>query len=233
MRAKDIKTSPIARELKKEYLREHLENVKTLINNWIPQLNAPDPFTSSGGLWGWQAVYRPPIEQDLDNNHILRRHVRSRALWHHYTNWEQTLEEIWDLADEIREQAEAMHAEQSVNEEREYTDGYMGVALWKGFDIARGGVLEDYYKPPDDRIGVNYGAYKISASETTADACVSVVEEHRALIHHVAALKGMKELAGSWRKLLKLQEQMQPIARRTLRSNDILYPCKFCRHLWI
>lgn len=233
MHAKDIKNSLIAEELKKEYLREHLENVKTLINNWIPQLSAPDPFASSGGLWGWQAVYRPPIEQDLDNNHILRRHVRSRALWHHHANWEQILEEIWDLADKVREQAEVMYAKESVNGEGEYTDGYMGVALWKGFDIARGGVLKDWYKPSDERIGVNYGAYGIETSATVAEACLLVAKEHRALIHHVAALKGMKELAGLWRKLLKLQEQMQPIARKTLRSNDILYPCKFCRHLWI
>lgn len=232
MRAKDIKTSPIARELKKEYLREHLENVKTLIGNWIPQLSAPDPFDISGGLWGWQTVYRPSVEQDLDNNHILRRHVRSRALWNHHANWEQILEEIWDLADEVREQAEATYAKELINREGEYTDGYMGVALLKGFDIARSGVLEDLYKLSDERIGVNYGAYRIETSATVAEACLSVAKEHQALIHHLTALKRMKELAASWRKLLKLQEQMQLIARKTLRSNDILYPCRFCRHLW-
>ena len=38
---KSMKHSAVAREIKKEYLKEHLEQVEGLITEWIEQLRAP------------------------------------------------------------------------------------------------------------------------------------------------------------------------------------------------
>ena len=78
--AKGVKQSAIAGEIKKEYLKDHLEQVEDLITEWIEQLNAPDPFSPHDGILGWESDYRPKLEGDLDSNHMLRSHVRSRVL---------------------------------------------------------------------------------------------------------------------------------------------------------
>lgn len=229
---KKVANSSVARELKKEYLREHLDDVRGFIGKWIPQLIAPLPFAWHESRWGWQSVYKPPLEQDSASNHMLRRHAKSRALWKHHTNWEETLEDIWCLASEIWERAEDMHLGQLGNAERHYAAEYMGVALWKGFDLACGQILDNWYKTPIDGRGLAYGAYIIDVSAVSTQERSSTEDKHRALISDLAGFEEMKELAALWHKVIKLQEQMHGIAGRILKSNDILYPCRFCRHLW-
>ena len=94
---KPLKNSAIASEIKREYLKEHLEIVKKIIEDWISELVAPSPFAPLKDIWGWQSVYRPSAEQDPDSNHMLRRHLRSRALWYHHAAWVRKLENIWQI----------------------------------------------------------------------------------------------------------------------------------------
>ena len=99
---KAVKHSTVAQDLKIEYLKEHLENVKRLIAEWVMQLNAPTQLAPQKGVWGWQSVYQPFAEQDPDSNHMLKRHLRSRALWSQHAGWDVKLERIWDLIKQVR-----------------------------------------------------------------------------------------------------------------------------------
>lgn len=230
--AKAVKYSSIAGEIKKEYLKEHLENAKKLIENWILELNTPEPLTPHKGVWGWQSVYRPSIEQDLDSNHILRRHLRSRALWSHHANWERKLGSVWHLTNQVRKEANDKHLEQSSNKQRQYSAEYVTVALWKGFDSALGRKIEEWYKVPDDQHGLAYGAYKLELAVTGSDERSSIEKEHREFIYYLSQLEEMRQLIELWQEVLTLQAHTQAIGNKVLKSGDVLYTCMFCRHLW-
>ena len=229
---KAVKYSTIAQELKKEYLKEHLEDVKNLISNWIPQLIAPEPLSPNKGAGGLQPIYRPPTELEPDNSHILRRHLRSRALWSHHANWERKLDSIWDIAAKLCEEASNKYGIISKNTKRQYTDDYVTVALWRGFDLAYGGKFWDWYKVPDDKHGVSYGAYKVELSAKTSNKRSLIISEHRDFIKYIAELYDMNTLIELWKEVAGIQERMQSISIKALKSRDILYPCTLCKHLW-
>lgn len=231
--AKAAKHSEMAKEIKKEYLLQHLDEVKTLITNWISQLGAPNPLAPREGIWGWLSVYRPALEEDPDSNHMLRQHVRSRALLRHHAGWEHKLDSIWSLINEVRKRASDKHAEQSVKEQRKYSENYLGVALWAAFDSAcTGKPLKIRYKVPDDERGVACGDYKIELATATVEERSLIQKEHQDFTYYVSGLKDMKDLTDLWGEVQRLQEHMQVLASKALKSNDILYPCRFCRHLW-
>jgi len=230
--AKAVKYSTIAQDMRKEYLKEHLEKVKKLIEDWIPELKAPEPLSPYKGAWGWQSIYKPPTELEPDDNHILRRHLRSRALWSHHANWERKLDSIWDIAAKLRQEVGDKYGTISKNTKRQYTDEYVTVALWKGFDLACGEEVDDWYKVPDDQPGVSYGAYKIELSAKTSNKRSLIISEHRDIIKYIAGLDYMNTLIELWKEVVRIQEHTQSISIRALKSADILYPCTFCKHLW-
>ena len=229
---KPVEKSFIATEIKKEYLKEHLNSTKSLIESWVHQLTAPSLFAPWEQKWDWQSVYQPPLEQDLDSIHILRRHLRSRTLWHHHANWEIKLSSIWHLANQVVKQTNDKHLEQSGKKARQYSEYYIWTALWKGFELACGSKIYKLYKATDDKIGVAFGAYKIEMSAASAKKRSAIEKEHWDFIHTIAEIKAASELAGLWFEASGIKEQMTAIAGKALKSNDILYPCKFCRHLW-
>lgn len=229
--AKAIKYSEIAREMKKEYLKEHLKNVRKLIEDWLPTLKAP-PLMPQKGIWGWESAYSPSVEQDPDNNHILRRHLRSRALWSHHANWELRLNNIWHLTNQLYKDANNQPLKQSENIQIQCTPEYFTVALWKGFDVANGREMDDWYKVPDDQRGVLYGAYKIELSVTTKKERSLIEKEHRQFVNYLAQLPEMRQIVILWHEAGALQTQMYSIVNKALKSGDILYPCMFCKHLW-
>lgn len=229
---KAVKYSPVAREMKKEYLKEHLETIKALIGSWMAELYAPEPLTPSSGIWGWQSVYSPPEENYPDNNHMLRRHLRSRALWSHHSSWQRKLESIWHLTEQVRAEAEAKHKQLSDNKQWQYTAEYTKVALWKAFDVAFGKGIDEWYKEPDEQVGLAYGAYKIEVSATSSEERSSIQAEHRELVSFLSQLTTMKQLVELWGGVEELQSQMGAIASKALKSGDIFYVCMFCKHLW-
>ncbi len=230
--AKTVKYSSVAGEIKKDYLKEHLEDVKKLIHDWIPELYAPPPLTPHKDVWGWKTVYGSPIEQDPDSNHMLRRHLRSRSLWRYHSEWENELEIAWRLINKVRQKSDAKQKELSNSAQMQYSSEYTSVALWKGFDVANGRQLEDWHKIPDDQHGISYGAYKIELSAVNQADRALIKQEHRELIDHLAKLNDMRQLIELWSTVSKLQEQMRGIASKILKTGNILYPCTFCRHLW-
>lgn len=230
--AKNVGDSAVSLEVKKEYLKEHLSSVRSLIENWSQQIKASFPFAMEGVAWGWRSPYRPREGQDADNNHILRHHLRSRALWKHYSNWEKLLDEVWHLTGQVREHSGRLHLANSSDKTWQYTDDYFGTALWKGFEKALGKLVEKRYIVPDDHIGVFFGVYQIEKSVENEHDRRRVQEEHWDLINQVAELEETKELVHKWVEVMRLEEDMAKIGLTTLRSNNFLHPCRFCRHLW-
>ena len=231
--AKAVKHSAMAREIKKEYLVQHLEDIKRLITSWISQLSVPNPLAPRGGVWNWQLVYSPDLERDPDSNHMLRRHVRSRALWIHHTEWERKLNILGDLLSQVRKLAEDKYLEQLSDELEKYKENYIGVALWVAFDSTYSRKpLQIHYKILDNEPGVALGDFKIELSASTANERTLIENEYKDFIHYLVGLEPMKELSTLWHEIQNVQEQMRALARKALKSNDILYQCRFCRHLW-
>lgn len=230
--AENVRNSSVAQEIKKEYLKEHLDYVRSLIGTWVSQLNAPPPLAPQKDSWGWQSVYRAVEEIDPDNNHMIRRHLRSRTLWTHHAEWERNLDHIYDLQSQLGKQADRMRRDRFGNKQWEYHEDYLGTTLWKGFEKACGRRVRRWYDPPHDDRGAFYGSYRIELSVGNAEERANIEQGHWELIRDVAELKQMKELAELWGGVLRLQEQMQAIVGKALKSNDILYPCRFCKHLW-
>ena len=182
--------------------------------------------------WGWSIIHRLSSEQNPDTNHMIRRHLRSRALWSHRANWEHKLENIWQLTGQVRDDIKKKHVKQSSSKQWHYTEDYVNIALWQGFEVACGRTLSLDYKVPDSKIGLSFGAHLIETSARSAKSRTLLEKEHGEFILGIAAAKEMKELADLWSEVAELQEAMRAMAEKALRSNDILYACRFCRHLW-
>jgi len=195
-----------------------------LINSWIPQLIAPEPLNPKQGTEGWQSSYRPVAEQDPDNNHMLKHHLKSRALWSHHANWERKLDKIWHLLEVLRDEVNIKYGIIASNTRRQYTPEYVTVGLWKGFDLAYDREFKDWYKKPDDQQGVSYGAYKIEVSAKSPAVRSLVIKKHMDFTHYITGLEDMKALVEIWRDTILLQKQMQSIINKSLKSVDILYP---------
>jgi hypothetical protein len=230
--AKQMKHSPVATELKKEYLREHLESIKSLVRRFISELHPPEPLAPNERAWGWQSLYRPPSENNPDDNHMLRRHLKSRALWRHYRNWEQKLEGIWQLIQQVRLIAEDRKNQLSENGKWKFTDESAPLALCKAFDIALGRPLNLQFKLPEDQLGLSYGAFRIEESAKTSEARLLIEEKYRKFIHYLSETSTMIELANSWLQASQLELQVSSLAEDALKSGDIFYMCRFCRQLW-
>lgn len=232
--SKAVKYSKIAGEIKKEYLKKHLSEVKNLVDKWIRELNPPSPFgrDRDQSSWGWKVIYRPSTEQDPDSNHMLRRHLKSRALWSHHANWERKLEGIWYSIKKVRQVATKIYVKKLTVKQRQYTEDFVSTALWQGFEAACGKVLQLDYKDPKNHKGRSFGAYVIETSVKAAGGYSLVEREHRDFSYEIAQTEEMKNLADQWSDVAKLQEAMAAIATKALKSSDILYPCQFCKHLW-
>lgn len=227
-----VKESNLAKEIKKDYLKKHLEEVIGLIERWIGELDAPPPLGPREGSLAWRSVYSPATEQDPDANHMLRRHVRSRTLWKHHAVWQANMDKVWNLTQRVQEKAMDRVAERARKKVRKYTQDYGSVALWKAFDLACGREPDITYREPDNRVGLACGAYTIELSAQSTSERSSVKSEHRRLTRYLADLDEMWELAAMWGEVTALQDRMRAIAGQALKSRDILYPCRFCRHLW-
>ena len=228
-RKKDVSVNESTRN---KYLWEHLDEVKELITKWVPQLVALPPFDYQQQEWGWDSPYVPALERDPDSNHILRRHLRSRALWSHHWNWERHLNRIWTLSQAVREETAISYRGLKRKKQRTHHEDFVNTALWKGFQKACEVRVDHMYRPSDDGIGVFYGAYRIDDYAESAEERMLIEREHWGLIESTAKLEKMVEIADIWKEVQRLQDQMKLIAGEALMSNDIFHHCRFCKHLW-
>lgn len=236
---KKTKNHDLMLQIKKERLDKHLAQVEKLIGEWVPELSAPDPFASCtrGDSWGWQSRYEPDTEQNSDSNHMLRKHLKSRALWKHHADWQNGLGRVFQMLDSVRRKAGQMHHEASrdrkpASKKREYTESYLGTALWRAFCLARKQAPNIDYTRGDGGKGVKFGGYVIETSSGTEAEFAAIGEEHRGLSRKLSKLSEMKEIAGEWALICELQSRMQALVSKALKSSDYLYPCTFCKRLW-
>jgi len=232
--AKETKYSAMAKEMKTIYLKEHLDEIKETAEKWKSELTAPSPIVRERGkiIWGWSTTYKPTQELDPDSNNMIRRHVKSRTLWTHHTNWEHKVKNIWELTNQIYIDVKKKHHDQASEKKGQYTDDYVNTALWEGFEMACGRTTNLNYKEPDNKIGLSYGAYTIETSVTSKESRNLIEKEHREFCSAIAATKEMKDLARLYSEVAELEAAMKAIVTKTLKSNDILYTCRFCKHLW-
>jgi len=226
-----LQKSTIVAEIKKEYFKEHLDKVKKLIELWINELSAPPPYSKEQRR-GWQARYSPATEQNPDNNHMVRKLLKRRTLWRHHTDWEQKLQLIFSLINQAQIAANDIQAKQSSNLQKVYTSDYLDTALWQGFELASGNKLKLAYKTLDNGKGIALGGFKIEAETATSGEYNLIIKEHEGFINEISQMECMKKLVNEWSDIKSLQESMKTIAKRAVKSNDILYPCGFCKHLW-
>lgn len=231
--AKALKQSAVAKELKKEYLVQHLEEVERLISNWIEQLKVPGPFSPHEEGLGWKSEYRPPLEADPDSNHILRSHIRSRALWRHHTEWERQLALAWSLVTQLREMSIGQLPLSGDEGALGISTNYIGTVLLAAFEgLRQNRRVRMNYKIPENGLGVAAGDFKIDIGATTEKQRKAIQEKHSDLAISIAQQQAMKQLVDCWHEIVALEGRMTQLVSRILKSRDILYPCRFCRHLW-
>ena len=248
-------TGETVAEVKKERLKKHLnEEVPKLILEWVKQLNAPGPFLyRDDDRWGWQSPYRLALEHDPDSNHVLRRHLRSRALWRHHADWEKAMDGIFELMKIVRQETDTK-IDVAIKELQEagaggvggiptthYTPHYRGSALWEAFNLALGQKqgLSYHLNQTPGATGVYYGSYLIESSASSESQVAKIQKEHGNLIWVVAFLRAskkeetiMEKIVIEWRKAEESAGKMKGLAMKTLKENDIFYTCRFCRRLW-
>jgi rubrerythrin len=225
-----MSSSVIVMEIKKERLKRHLDELEELIGEWRRQLFAPDLFhVSESNLWS--VSYRPTCEQDLDNTHMLRRHIRSRAFWKHHGEWENKLGAIDQKSQILLEVANAyMAALAKEKMQTRFTPLFIRVALEHGFTWCTGREpARQYGREPSGRVWC--GAHFIT-EETSPEELVEVEKAHRCLSSKLRGSDEMKEVVHLWEEAKKSEKRMGKLLSDVLKSGDIIYPCRFCRKLF-
>ncbi|MGA2160310.1 MAG: hypothetical protein ABSG90_13995 [Dehalococcoidia bacterium] len=228
--------SHITIEIKKGLLLEHIDEVRRISSSWIEEVRAPVPFhvhlDNNVVKSGWGEVYTPTTEKEADNNHIIRHHLKSRALWHHHAEWQLRLKETWTLSETIREMAEKERDLITVSRANAMTDAYVPTALWQAFELKLEKKFHKLYREPDNKIGVRLGSYLIEESAQNPDVREKIEAEHCDLIYKTAAYPEMGRLLTLWVKVREIEDKVRYLAGTSVKANDFLYPCRFCRHLW-
>lgn len=217
--------------IKEQKLKKHLEKeVPKLVRAWLKELQPQRPFYPGG--WS-ESPYRPSIERDEDSNHILRRHLKSRRLWEHYTSWEQYVDKAHALAVEVRTISKQIYEghQKTLQSPRQLTDDYLEIALWRGFDFALNENPQNWYGPGDNSKGVKYGTWVIETSASPEEVEL-VAKEHWNLICQLGRLPKMGLLVKEWQRVQESGKRIQALAEKALAEHDIFNPCRFCRRLW-
>ena len=222
----------VVREIKKDWLRAHLSDIEALIRDWLIQLRAPGPFHRSDSE-AWPIVYLPIVERDADNNHMLRKHVRSRTLWRHHAEWEKSLGVIKGVAKGLSGTANSYVAE-LVKERSQFqlrpTALFAHSALEEAFNQSAHNRTQQGYEPSKPT-GVMHG--NLDIEEAASHEQISEVEKaHKQLVELLRGSPGMSGLVTIWHAAEESEGRMSRIIGYVLKAHDILYPCRFCKRLF-
>ena len=221
-----FKMGQVGLEIKKSRLLKHLDEIEDLGREWVRQLYAPDPFGVSPISFDPSSPgYRPDVERDEETNYMLRRHFRSRQLWKNHSGWEEKLRAIARIREGLLERFG-----QKTNG-GDLTDAFLNTALEDAFDQVLNRGLSFNFELGDGGTSVMYRARIIVKSDRPVDLD-SVRNCHKKLGEEAAASKEMGEAVELWREVMTLQEGMIGLVRTALRASDLMYPCRYCKHLW-
>lgn len=215
--------------LKRDRLRVHFAEVEKLASAWAVQLRAEEPFPAVDSEI-WPMSYKPSLEGDRDNNHMLRRHIKSRALWKHHADWQRKLELVNGLCEMLAiEAASQMEAVGQSSPDLNFSKMFARTALEVAFVKTMGRSSPRKYEPKSGH-GFNFGGILIERV-ASADSIDGVKDVHSRLIDYLAVRPELKEIVGCWNDLKETESRMIRIVEVILKSGDIFYPCRFCRKL--
>ena len=227
------RVSDVKREIKKKWLEQHLEEVETLAGEWLGQLFLANPFYPFKYEEEWKDTYQPPVECDADRNHMLRRHVRSRTLWAYHAKWQQLLREFTALRKETLQEAKRLGEGKG-----EY---WILTALWQAFERAKNPPrsedeegawelrMKSYYRlDSPSSTAVMFGGFATGEMGDVGE----VRQLHLDMVRRLAGSDHLREAHDVWANIEDLGQKMSGIGGRILKAHDILYSCRYCRHLW-
>lgn len=212
--------SEAASQLMKERLAKHLDYVESLIKNWMQELSIPIPFVIGEKSWPVDLEFIPSNEKDVDKNHMIHRHLRSRALWRNHSEWERCIREIERLGIAIYKKAAQKHPGVSKN--------YLQTALWAAFETATGGKIRKLYELVEGK-GVTFYGHIIDLQDNFT--VKKREDEHWEIISELSKCEEITKLIIMRKQARVFQERMTGLANKALLSSDIFYPCKFCKRL--
>ncbi len=143
--------------------------------------------------WSLQTRYVPPTEQDAVTNHILRKHLRKRAIWSNHTKWELTLNAVTELATSARNKVSLLM--ETHRGRWEITEDYEGTALQKALELATGQESEAAYS---QKAGFSRGVWLddiLIEKSARPNEMQEVSSLHRQLVEQAAQSKEMLALA--------------------------------------
>ena len=222
--------SIMVQDLKRQRLGKHLEEVQQLGEEWGAQLSSPNPFTREFDQKD-PGRYKPSLEVDVDVFHMLKRHIKSRALWKHHTKWESDLNKIRESEQLLAKETEGLVTEmQRQSPKLEFTKWFGNTALEEGFlKISKLPSVRKY--EPKSGGGLIFGGYDIEEI-ATGDSISLVEDNHKWLIRQLEKCSEWKDLLRYWRSVKRTEESMGKIVNDTLKSSDIFNHCRFCRKLF-
>lgn len=234
------KASDMEREIKARWLEEHLEEAEKLVGEWLLQIKLGDPFYPPRDEMVWEVPYEPAIEQDEEKSHVVRRHIRSRALWTHHTTWLRLLRAFNEHRKELLKEANEFVRSQAQLQLRQFQirrESFAFSAIWEAHEGElrkqgkKGGSSPEYLLN-DAGLGVKFGDFLIEGSATKEEQVLPVRKSHENLTKHLANSDRFKEAIRVWSDIEDLEKKIGTIGRRVVKSHDILYSCQYCRHLW-
>ncbi len=220
--------SEIVKEIKKERLKRHFDEVDRLTRLYHPQLYTPLPFHASEDE-PWPAVYRPKVEQDANANHMMRKHIHSRAFWKHHGDWERELEGICNAGGTLLEVTAADYLKGLIetNKKIQPTRLFSRTAVEDAFNTYVEIKVNDSYEFRQDR-GVKYRGHLIEETSVQEDF-EEVKEAHLNLVDNLRTSPLIPDIAGRWKAAKSHSESMNKLLDGVLLAGDIVYPCRFCR----
>lgn len=205
----------------KERLTEHLRSVDSLIKDWVGELSLPLPFDFGEKSWPCRVLYTPRSEGAVDKNHILRHHLRSRALWRNHAEWVRTVRRLEELGHAICKLAREMRPEGSV--------AYREAALWAAYRLAIGEKFKKKYEVEQGK-GITF--YGVTIDDTTVTTEKDrVADDHWKMLRSLAYCKEMAMFIEMLEQARAFQKRIVDLATRAQSSSDIFYPCKLCKRL--
>jgi len=200
---------------------------------WLAEIDTPRPF-SQEDLNPKNiriAPYQPPLERDPDINHMLRKHLNSRVLWRHHSEWTLVQQSLAKAANRLVELGQARMDKLAQEKGIQPTLWFLNSALEDAFAAVVGGVGRTAQPESDPYGGVIYRGNKIETG-ALPDELEKVTRALKQLITMLRRLPGMAALVGSWSQMKQHEESMKKIGGDALKASDIFYSCRFCRKLF-
>ena len=231
--------SDVLKEIRKDWLLEHLNEVEELIGAEISRL---EKVAGEVEHYDW----KPLAGRDADENHILRSHLKTRTLWGHYDQMGKALTSMAPVHQCMVKTADRIVAGplETQAEEDELRDlrkdlgrldpdpAFAEAALRQAIEGQAGRNREFVYGHSGNASGgVLVGGVLIHGSAGPDDVD-DIGRVHQLLVRYLRRDAHTATIVSHWKDATAHRDGAIGILRKVRRSKDILRPCRFCRHLF-